>query len=129
MGTPFQNKLLFLVFASAVIPSVIVTLCLYYLIFNTLAWQMVIPESIAYNLIPVLQRVNLILAIAIPISLLIIWFIALELSHRVAGPLYRLEKELDQRLSGTKHGDIRLREKDEFKSLAEKINKLISKKP
>lgn len=127
MGTPFQNRLLFLVFASAVIPAVIVTLCLYYLIFNTLAWQMVIPESIAYNLIPVLQKVNLVLAIAIPISLLIIWFIALELSHRVAGPLYRLEKELDERISGAKHGEIRLREKDEFKVLAGKINKLITK--
>jgi hypothetical protein len=127
MGTPFQNKLLFLVFASAVIPAAIVTLCLYYLIFNTLAWQMVIPESIAYNLIPVLQKVNLILAIAVPISLLIIWFIALELSHRVAGPLYRLEKELDERINKTKHGEIRLREKDEFKSLAGKINKLIVK--
>jgi len=127
LGGSFQNKMLFLVFASATIPATIVTLCLYYLIFNTLAWQMVIPESIAYNLIPVLQRVNIILAISIPIVLIILWLIALELSHRVAGPVYRIEKELEDRISGEKQGPIKLRKNDEFQSLADKINQFIAK--
>lgn len=127
LGTPLQKKLLILIFASAVVPASIVAACLYYLIFNMLAWQMGIPEAIAYNLIPVVKKVNLIILIALPITLLIIWLIALELSHRIAGPLARLEKELDFRISGESHGPIRLRKKDEFKSLADKINKLIRK--
>jgi signal transduction histidine kinase len=53
--------------------------------------------------------------------------VALELSHRVAGPLYRMEKELDEIIAGNKSAPIKLRKKDEFKILADKINKLIAK--
>lgn len=127
LGTAFQNKILFLVFASAVIPSSFIAICLYYLIFNTLAWQMVIPEAIAYNLMPALDKVNTIIFISTPIIFFLIWLIALEISHRMAGPVYRMEKELDERIRGEKQGPIRLRQKDEFKILVEKINKLICK--
>lgn len=127
MGSSFQKKLLLLIFASAVIPTAIVAAALYYLIFNLLAWQMGIPEAIAYNLIPVLKKINLIILIALPVVFLSIWFIALELSHRISGPLFRLERELDERIAGKGHGHIRLRPKDELRVLVDKINKLINK--
>ncbi|MCK5654749.1 MAG: hypothetical protein KAI03_00490 [Candidatus Aureabacteria bacterium] len=127
IGTRFQKKLLILMFASAVIPAGIVAVCLYYLIFNMLAWQMGIPEAIAYNLIPVVRKVTLIILIVLPITLSVIWIIALELSHRIAGPLLRLEKELDLRISGKACGPIKLRKNDELKLLADKINRLITK--
>lgn len=44
------------------------------------------------------------------------------LSHRIAGPIYRFEKTLDLMLSGKLTDVIHLREKDEGKELAEKIN-------
>jgi hypothetical protein len=125
VGTPFQKKLLLLVFSSAVIPAAIVSLCLYYLIFNLLAEQIAIPEAIAYNVIPVAQKVFLIVLVSLPIALIAIWVIALELSHRIAGPLFRLERELDMRIAGERKGPIKLRQRDELKSLADKINKLI----
>lgn len=128
IGTPLQKKILILIFASAVIPAGIVTICLYYLIFNMLAWQIGIPEAIAYNLIPVVTKVNMIILSALPVCLLIIWIIALELSHRIAGPIFRLEKELDARIAGEEYGPIKLRRKDELRTLAEKINKLVSRK-
>lgn len=127
LGTFFQNKLLFLIFFSAVIPTTIVALCMYYLIFNMMAWQLIIPESLASNLMPVLKKVNIIIAISIPVILAIIWSVALVVSHRIAGPVYRIEKELDEHIAGKKIGPIKLRQKDELKSLAEKINKLICK--
>ncbi len=127
LGSPIQKKLLFLIFASAVIPAAIVAAGMYYLIFNLLAWQMTIPEAISSNLMPVLRKVNTIMAIAIPVALLIIWLAAMELSHRIAGPVYRIEKELDGVLSGAKHGPIILRKKDELKNIVEKINKILFK--
>jgi methyl-accepting chemotaxis protein len=126
INTPVQNKTLILVFMAAVLPMAITAICLYYLIFNMLAWQLGIPEIIAYNLLPVARKVNLILLVSLPIILFIIWFAALELSNRIAGPIYRLEKDLDDRISGKKSGPIQLREKDELKTLADKINKLIT---
>lgn len=127
IGTKLQKKLLILVLAAAIIPTLIVSICLYYLIFNLMAWQLGIPETIAYNLIPVARKVNLIVIIALPITLWIIWLIALELSHRIAGPLYRLEKDLDERISAKKSGPIQVRKKDELRPLAEKIDKLLNK--
>ncbi len=47
------------------------------------------------------------------------------LSHRVAGPLYRIELTLDKLIQGEDIDLIRLRKTDELKELAEKINKLI----
>ena len=125
LGTVLQNKLLFLIFVSALLPALVVGMCMYYLIFSMTASQMVIPELIAHNLMPVLQRVNLIVGIALPVVLLLIWLLALELSHRIVGPVFRMERELDERISGVKSGPIQLRKNDEFKALAEKINKLI----
>ncbi|MBN2120022.1 MAG: hypothetical protein JW734_03065 [Candidatus Omnitrophica bacterium] len=130
LGTPLQKKILVLFFISAVTPAAIVAVCLYYLIFNLFAGQLAIPEFIAYNVIPVARRVNLIIVISLPIVLGVAWFFALKLSHRITGPLHRLEKELDSRISGKKEGSIHLRKEDEksLVSLVEKINKLIAKK-
>jgi hypothetical protein len=127
INTPVQNKTLTLVFLAAVVPAAIVSVCLYYLIFNMLAWQLGIPEIIAYNLVPVARKVNIILLASLPVALFFIWFAALELSHRIAGPIYRLEKELTDRLEGKKTGPIQLREKDELKQLADKINNLMQR--
>jgi methyl-accepting chemotaxis protein len=125
IGTPVQKKLLTLIFFSAVIPMGIAILSLYYLIFNLLAWQIGMPEAVAQNLAPVIRKINAIILIGLPIAILIIWVVALEISHRIAGPLFRLEKELDDRLAGKTEGHIKLRPKDEFRHLVDKINKLL----
>ncbi len=127
VGTSLQRKLLILIFASAVIPAAIIAVGLYYLVFNLLASQMGIPEFIAYNLLPVVHKVNLIIFIAVPISLFLIWLVAIDLSNRIAGPIYRVERELNARLTGEKSGPISVRKKDEIRPLVEKLNKLISK--
>ncbi|MDD4980609.1 MAG: hypothetical protein PHC54_05005 [Candidatus Omnitrophica bacterium] len=127
MGTSFQKRLLVLIFASAVIPTAIVSAVLYYLIFNLLAWHIGIPEIIAYNLIPVLRKINFIILISLPVIFLLIWLMAMELSHRIAGPLFRIERELEERIAGKGQGHIRLRPKDELKTLVDKINRLLNK--
>ncbi len=47
-------------------------------------------------------------------------------SHRIAGPIYRLEKTLDRLIRGEDVETIRLRRGDALKELVEKINNLIS---
>lgn len=127
IGTSVQKKTLFLVFIAAALPTVITGACLYYLIFNMMASQLGIPEAIAYNVIPVARKINIIIAVALPITLAAIWLMALEFSNRIAGPIYRLERELDKVISGERVSHIRLRKNDELKVLADKINKLINK--
>mgnify|MGYP001606111574 FL=1 len=52
----------------------------------------------------------------------IVVVITLFLTHRVAGPFYRFEKSLDDMNDGDLSGRITLRQKDEGKALAQKIN-------
>ncbi len=53
---------------------------------------------------------------------LAICMITLRLSHRVAGPFYRFEKMLDEMINKDLSTPVILREKDEGKELAKKIN-------
>jgi len=56
-----------------------------------------------------------------------ICFITMRLTHRVAGPFYRFEKTVDEMIKGDLSVEVGLREKDEGKELAEKINLFNSK--
>ena len=100
---------------------------LYYLVFNLFIWQAGLPEEMIQSLSSAIRKVNLIIMVALPIILILIWFLALEISHRIAGPVFRLEKELDEHIAGRKTGPIRIRLKDELKVLVEKINKILNK--
>lgn len=63
---------------------------------------------------------------SIPAVAVIIAF-GIVVSHRIAGPLYRIERTIDEVVRGEDVALIRLRKKDEqeLKNLAERINKLI----
>ena len=61
----------------------------------------------------------------IPIILVIASFTIL-ISHRVAGPLFRIQRTIDDLVRGEDVQDIRLRKKDELKGLAAKVNELIA---
>ncbi|MEW6594350.1 MAG: methyl-accepting chemotaxis protein [Thermodesulfobacteriota bacterium] len=50
--------------------------------------------------------------------------IAIFLSHRVAGPLYKLEHSVEDMIHGNFAAPIFLRRKDEGQALAEKLNRL-----
>ncbi|MCD4678373.1 MAG: methyl-accepting chemotaxis protein [Desulfobacula sp.] len=52
----------------------------------------------------------------------IVIIVTLFLTHRVAGPFYRFERTLDEMIEGDISNKIILRQKDEGKDLAQKIN-------
>ncbi len=47
------------------------------------------------------------------------------ITHRVAGPVYRMQNQLERLLQGENIVSIELRKGDEFKELAETINKVL----
>ena len=61
----------------------------------------------------------------VPIILVIASFTVL-ISHRVAGPLFRIQRTIDEVVRGGDVEYIRLRKKDELKGLAAKVNDLIA---
>lgn len=68
-------------------------------------------------LIPLIAANLIVLCVVIPFSLVY--------SHKVAGPIYRLEQSMELLLNGDMDFIITLRKNDEFKYLADKTNALI----
>lgn len=53
--------------------------------------------------------------------------IGVFVTHRIAGPVYRMESDIDRVLSGENHARVRLRRGDAFPELADKVNELIAR--
>ena len=130
-GMPFvrhsiQWDYLKLVALAMFLPTLIATACLYYLIWQTVAYELAVPELIASALFPAFHRVNQIILIGMPAVIGLILFFAIRLTHQLAGPLYRIEKELDI-MAHTRDftKPIRLRPRDRLHPLAAKINRAI----
>jgi sensor histidine kinase YesM len=73
------------------------------------------------------NTMNLIFAITSLLALVGIAVAGLILSHRIAGPLYRLRKHLDAVAAGTTLGDVKFREKDYFPEVADAYNRQIAR--
>lgn len=122
-----QRKYLELIVFSLLVPTVFIGGCLYYLVFSLVAEEIAIPEFIAATLMPVFNRVNTVLAVGVPVIFILIYWWGLILSHRIAGPIERLKREIDRILAGDYRHRIRIRKKDELKPFVEDINRLLDK--
>ena len=88
---------------------------------------MVFPEAIASNLLPVIDKINGVLIVGIPVALLIVAWLSIAISHRFVGPIERLDADLEKILAGDRGHRVRLRKNDDLKSVAEKINQLLDR--
>lgn len=124
---PLQLRYLLLIIMAMIVPALVVGSCLYYFIFTVMAEQLAIPEAIAINLIPVLYKVNFILVIGLVPLFILLFLWGLILSHRFVGPLQRIEKELDKILEGDTSIRFKVRDKDDIKSIVDKLNIVLEK--
>ncbi len=128
-GLPFvrhstQWDYLKLILVAMFVPTLIATACTYYLIWQTVANELAIPELIAQALFPAFSRVNQIMLICLPVVCAAILFFSIRLSHQLAGPLYRIEKELDLMVETKDFSKpIQIRPGDQLHSLVSKINR------
>ena len=116
-----------LIALSLILPTLIVGGCLYYVIFDLMAEQLGIPEVVAYHLLPVVEKVNLVLIVSLPLLFLILFSIGLILSRRLVGPIERLEKKLGEIIAGGMSKRLELRKDDTLKPLIDSINALLDK--
>ncbi len=124
---PLQFKFLVLILISIMTPIFLVGGCLYYLIFQIMAEQLAIPESIAQNLIPVLDKINFLIILSMPVVIFLLFLLGLILTHRLIGPLKRLEDDLTKISEGDYSIRLKLRKDDDLRPIAEVINKIINK--
>lgn len=72
-------------------------------------WEIIIPPLLLNNLI----------------IMIVIAIIGIQYSHQIAGPAYRISKDIQRALEGEKDIKIRLRKKDKLKELADEVNILL----
>lgn len=127
-GSRIQMRYLLFLIISMVVPLVFAVGCLYYLIFKIMAEQLGVPEYIAYNLFPVINKINLILLIGVPPLLIVLIVWGIVLSHQFAGPMERLEKDLHRIVD---HGEynrrIKVRKNDDMAPIVAAINRILEK--
>jgi len=127
----FANKLhretFAMVLLSSVIPLFLVTIALYYIVFQITADEVAIPEVITYTLIPAARKVIMLFLVATPAVILALMAIAYRVTHSLIGPFDRIVRELDERLKNNKKDPITLRKGDKFLPLVERINKLLER--
>lgn len=68
---------------------------------------------------------NKVLLISAPIITLITCYIGIKLSHRVAGPVYRLTKHLEHLNNDQELSEVKFRDNDYFTDLQDEFNKFI----
>jgi len=110
-----------------VVPLILISAALYYLIYYCVLNQMLIPEAVAVTLLPAMKKANSILVFVVPILLFLILRASLIYSNRIIGPIPRLEKELDKFIAGDRSVRISSRKKDELRSFISKVNAVLEK--
>jgi methyl-accepting chemotaxis protein len=100
----------------------------YYITLQTILSEMEAQNQL-FNAYQVVKNINMILGkrLGLMLTAVIIFTLVLEIFylHRIAGPVYRIQKTLNEMSEGKKIDSVRLREKDFFKTLAEAVNNLI----
>jgi methyl-accepting chemotaxis protein len=125
-SSQIQLRFLNLLVISMVVPLIFVGGCLYYLIFTVMAEQIGIPEYVAQTLFPVIKKINLMIFVGIPPLFLALILWGIIASHRVAGPIERLQDELKKIIDqGDYSKRIRLRRRDDVRPIADSINTLL----
>ena len=98
----------------------------YYITLDTILTQMEATRTFSGQMYEVVRAINSVLSVKIGVLLvfLVVLTGVLEIlyMHRLAGPVYRIERTLREVIEGRGFSPIHLRQKDFFKSLADAVN-------
>ena len=122
-----QLKYVVLLLFSMLIPTIFTGICMYYFIFVIVREGAGTPEPIAYNLFPVLRRLNLVMGAGLFIIFVIFLMIGYYISYKLMGPINRLKKELTEIRDGNMQHRIKMRKGDDLLFIGTLINQILDK--
>jgi len=122
----FQLKYVGLILSVVIISALVSGYTIYYNSWTLLGDNLanVYPQG---RLVQIFRSVNIRFMINLIFVSMFCIGIGILASHRIAGPVYRMLKFLEHAAKGDYSQRLRLRKGDEFKELAESINKLMDK--
>jgi len=107
------------------VPTVVVGGCLYYLILTVMAEQLLFPDVIARDLVPIIQSINVVLVIALPIIFIVLLTWAVILSYKFLAPLERLEEDIQRIDEGDYSVRLQINRDHDLSPIADVINDLV----
>lgn len=118
-----QFRYIGLIFSLAILASLVTGYTVFYTCWSSFGEKLanVYPQG---RLLPIFRTVNLLLIRNLILVSPIILVTGLIFSHRIAGPLFRIERLLGDIGRGRLDIDIKLRKNDELVEVAEKINSM-----
>lgn len=122
----FQLKYIGLILAVMLLTAIITGYSIYYHSWTLLGEKLanVYPQG---RLVQIFRSVNTRLAINMVFVTILCVVVGVFASHRIAGPIFRMIKFLDNVTSGDYSKRLKLREKDELTDLANAINRLVDR--
>ncbi|MFH1407109.1 MAG: HAMP domain-containing protein [Candidatus Omnitrophota bacterium] len=120
-----QFRIALIVLGAAVISSVVAGIAVYFAASITFGSKLALVYP-AGRLVEAMRQIYAVLFVCIILISPIIFIVAILFSHKIAGPLIRIERTLDEIGSGNFDVQIKLRKHDELKDLAETINNMAS---
>ncbi len=112
---------------SMIVPTVFIGGCLYYFIFTVMAEQIALPDVIARDLLPVVTRINYLLAVGLPLFFIVMLTWAVILSYRFVAPLERLEEDIKAIDEGDYSVRLKIDKDHDLGPIADVINDLVDK--
>ncbi|MBU1628171.1 hypothetical protein KKB18_12460 [bacterium] len=115
-----QLRLLFKFLFSLLIISFVIVWNFYYA-----TWTMLSNDLRGLGLTVFKNSISIRMIILSVCLIVVFTTLSIFISHRVAGPIYKIKSVIDEMASGGKTSKIYLRKNDEFKELADSVNNLI----
>lgn len=122
----FQFKYLFYILTMMVSTVIIVSFTIFFVIWEKLIKELFYIPDAAKRLSNIFISTSEILILPIVILLVIFSIIAILFSHKIAGPIYRVEKIAEELKNGNLNINVRFRKGDELHHLADALNNMIS---
>lgn len=121
-----QFKYLKMTLVTVIIPLLLSAFGIY-LIFNLVLGTAQLGRYAEERLTEVFFWINIFFGVILVLSLAFASYVSLIMSHKIAGPLYRIEMSIAKMLQGNVF-QIKIRKEDELQDLVKLINELIDKK-
>ncbi len=116
-------------YVSVILFSVLVSCALIVLTVNFSCWSLLAEKNANDQTVAVigniLHNLNILLLFELPIILVIAGLIGIVISHKIAGPVYRLQKVAQDVSRGDLTSNVNLRKDDELKNLSDAFNSVI----
>jgi len=121
-----EQRYLKIVILAMLLPTALVVILVYYLVWENVASEIAIPEAIVQFLFPAFEKTNRYLVVALPLIFGVMLLYASLLTNRLLGPFRRIERELEEiarRADFSRR--LTIRKKDAPRRLIRSINRLL----